>query len=427
MNYQKVKGTQDFYGNNAKKFRFLETITKEVAKNYGFEEIVTPIFENTEVFTRSVGDESDIVTKEMYTFLDKGKRSITLRPEGTAAVARSLLENKLYANNKVTKLFYFGPMFRYERPQAGRFRQFHQFGIEAFGPSNPLLDADIIMSAYTIFKKLGIQNIKLKINSIGDFKSRSNYAISLQEYFKDNIHELCGDCNRRLEKNPMRILDCKVDRDNPVLLNAPNISDYLNDESKNYFKEVLAVLDDFEIPYEVDHNLVRGLDYYTDTVFEYIIDSDDDLNGLAICAGGKYSDLIKSMGGPDIPGIGYAFGVERILAIMDKQDKFNLDEDTSIVVMALDPISKKYSLKLTNLLRNNGFYTELDYNNITMKQQFKLAERLNARYIIIIGEEERLTNKLTIKDTVLGTQNTIEKENIIEFLSQGVNQKYENA
>jgi histidyl-tRNA synthetase len=418
-NYQKVKGTQDFFGDYILKMRFVEALTKRVATNYGFKEIKTPIFENTEVFTR-LGDESDIVTKEMYTFMDKGNRSITLRPEGTAAVARSYIENKMYANNlPLNKFFYFGPMFRYERPQAGRFREFNQFGVEVYGEGSPLLDADVIISAYDIFKELGIKNIKLKINSIGDFDSRKNYVVALQTYFANNIHKMCSDCQRRLETNPMRILDCKVDKDNEVMLNAPKITDYLTEKSKAYFNEVLLVLKAFNIPFQVDNKLVRGLDYYTDTVFEYIIESDDELNGLAICAGGKYADMIKSMNGMDIPGIGYAFGVERIIAILDKQNNWpNISVFTDVVVLGLDQDSKLESLKVCNLLRQNGFVSDMDYKNTNMKNQFKLADKLASRFIIIIGEEERKNKVVTIKDTLLKTQDIIKNEEIVLYLKE---------
>lgn len=419
-NYQKVKGTQDFLGSLILKMRYVEKEAKDLISNYGFKEIKTPIFENTEVFTRSVGDESDIVTKEMYTFLDKGNRSITLRPEGTAAVVRSFIENKIYANNlPLNKFFYFGPMFRYERPQAGRFREFHQFGVEVFGDATALLDCDIIISAFNIFKKLNIKNIKLKINSIGDFLSRENYSKALKEYFKENIASMCSDCNRRLNTNPLRILDCKVDKDNPVLINAPKINDYLTSESRKYFNDVISILEKFEIPFEIDHSLVRGLDYYTDTVFEFIIDSDDELNGLAICAGGKYGNLVKSMSGLDIPGIGYAFGVERIIAVMDKQEIWpEIEKNCDVVVMGLDEESKLETLKLATTIRNNGFICDLDYKSITMKQQFKLADKLNARFIIIVGETERLNNQVTIKDTINKTQVTINNNEIIEYLKE---------
>jgi histidyl-tRNA synthetase len=355
--YQKVKGTQDFIGLEAKKLRYVESKIRSVIEKYGYEEIITPIFENTEVFVRSAGEESDIVSKEMYTFLDKGGRSLTLRPEGTAPVVRSFLENKLYAQRNLNKFYYFGPMFRYERPQAGRFREFNQFGIETFGTSSPLLDADVIISGTEIFNALGIKNIKLKINTIGDFPSRTAYAKLLQDYFRNNISSLCRDCNRRLENNPLRILDCKIDKDNPVLKNAPKIDTVLSDEAKIYFQSVIDILDAYGVNYEVDRNLVRGLDYYTDTVFEYILDSNDELGGLAICAGGKYSDMVKSFKGPDIPGIGYAFGIERIIAIMDLQNLFPaLETGADIVLIGLDEKAKEKTLLYANALRRVGFY-----------------------------------------------------------------------
>lgn len=417
--YQKVKGTQDFVGIDAKKLRFIETNIRTVIEKYGFEEIITPIFENTEVFVRSSGEESDIVSKEMYTFLDKGNRSLTLRPEGTAAVVRCFLENKLYAQRSLNKYYYFGPMFRYERPQAGRFREFHQFGIETFGTSSPYLDADVIISASEIFKALGINNIKLKINTIGDFASRAAYAKLLKEYFGANISSLCSDCARRLEKNPLRILDCKVDRENPLLKNAPKIDSVLSPESKAYFQHVLEILDASGINYEIDSNLVRGLDYYTDTVFEYILDSDDELNGLAICAGGKYSDLVRSFNGPDIPGIGYAFGIERIIAIMDKENLFpDFRSGADIVLISLDEKSKEKALLMAKDLRKAGFYAELDYVNFNLKPQFKLSDQVSAKYLLIIGEEERKNKIYTIKNNLTKEQVSVSEAKIIEFFKE---------
>lgn len=419
--YQKVKGTLDFYDDSAIKYRYVEEAITKVIKKYGYNEIITPIFENTDLFVRSSGDESDIVTKEMYTFLDKGKRSITLRPEGTASVVRSFLENKMYVNSNLTKLYYFGPMFRYERPQTGRYRQFTQFGVEAFGSSSPLLDADVIISAYQIFKSLGINNLVLKINTIGDLESRTAYVNILKEYFKKDIKSLCSDCNNRLEKNPLRILDCKVDSESPIIKNAPKITDSLTNEAKEYFKKVLKTLDYNNIKYLVDENLVRGLDYYTDTVFEFIIESDDNLNGLAICGGGKYSDMVKSFGGPDIPGIGYAFGIERVISIMEEKNLFpELDRIADIVLIALDDEAKLHSLKLANTLRANGYFAEIDYINTTMKQQFKLSDKLNAKFIIIIGEDELKSESLTIKNSKTKLQETIKETELLEYLKENL-------
>lgn len=419
--YRKVKGTQDFFGIEAKKLRHLEGIIRAVIEKFGYEEIITPIFENTEVFVRSSGEESDIVSKEMYTFDDKGGRSLTLRPEGTAPVVRAFLENKLYARRALNKYYYFGPMFRYERPQAGRYREFNQFGIEAFGASSPYLDADVIISAAEIFKALGIENIKLKINTIGDFASRAAYSALLKEHFGKGISSLCDDCARRLDRNPLRILDCKIDRDNPLLKNAPKIEAVLSAEAKAYFQKVLKILDASGISYEVDPNLVRGLDYYTDTVFEFILESDDELGGLAVCAGGKYSDLVRSFNGPDIPGIGYAFGIERIIAIMDKQNLFpDLASRADIVLISLDEEAKEKALLLARALRGAGFIAELDYQNFNLKPQFRLSEQVDAKFLVIIGEEELKNKQLAVKNALTKEQELIPETKILEYFKENL-------
>ncbi|MDY0064015.1 MAG: histidine--tRNA ligase [Bacilli bacterium] len=419
-NYQKIKGTQDFYGDYILKYRYVEKVASDVAKKYGFGEMKTPVFENTEVFVRSVGEESDVVSKEMYTFTDKGNRSITLRPEGTAVIARSFTENKLYAGSlPFYKYFYSGPMYRYERPQAGRYREFHQFGVEVFGQGSYLQDVDVIASAYAIINKLKIENIQLKINSIGDFSSREVYQQALRQYFQNHIESMCSDCGRRIHTNPMRILDCKVDKNNPVMNNAPQIVDFLNPNSQSYFKRVTQSLDLLHIPYEIDLQLVRGLDYYTDTVFEFIINSDDEFNGLALCAGGKYSELIKSFNGMDIPGIGYAFGIERLIALMDKQNKWPvLHNDTDFFLIALDSISQQEALQLAVQLRQLGWTVEMDYLHTNLKNQFKVSEKLHARYLIIIGEEERKSEQFVIKDTQNKTQTTINKTALLQKKTQ---------
>ncbi len=422
-NYQKVKGTKDFFGDKSIKLAFIENVTREVAINYGYGEIVTPIFENTDVFVKNVGEDSDVVNKEMYTFIDKGKRSITLRPEGTAAVARSFIENKMYANNlPLTKLFYFGPMFRYEQPQTGRFREFRQFGVEVYGNGSYLLDCDVIMSAYAIFKKLGLKNIKLKINSIGNLESRKLYSNALKDYFSKYVSNMCDDCKRRIETNPMRILDCKSDRNLEIdgvkiMDNAPKINNYLTDEAKEYFDDVVNTLKSFNIPYDVDYNLVRGLDYYTDTVFEFIIESDDELNGLALGGGGKYADMIKSMVNIDIPGIGYAIGVDRLISVMEKQELFgNTDVNVDAIIIALDKESKQYGLSLAIKLRESGLIVDMDYKNLNMKPQFKLCDKLNPKYIIIIGEEERLSGNLSVKNSLTKTQELVNVKKIIDYI-----------
>lgn len=422
-NYQKIKGTRDFYGDKSIKLAYIENITREIAIQYGYGEIVTPIFENTDVFVKNVGEDSDVVNKEMYTFIDKGKRSITLRPEGTAAVARCFIENKMYASNlPLTKLFYFGPMFRYEQPQTGRYREFRQFGVEIYGNGSYLLDCDVIMSAYAIFKKLNLKNIKLKINSIGNMESRKLYSNALKQYFSKYIDNMCDDCKRRINTNPLRILDCKNDKNLiidgiNIMENAPKINEYLTEEAKEYFNDVVNTLKSFNIPYEVDYNLVRGLDYYTDTVFEFVIESDDELNGLALGGGGKYADMIKSMVGIDVPGIGYAIGVDRLISVMENQNLFtDINPKVDVVIIALDKDSKVYGLSLAVKLRESGITCEMDYKNVNMKPQFKLCDKLNPKYIIIIGEEERESGNLTVKNCLLKTQEIVNAEKIIDYI-----------
>lgn len=417
MSYQKLKGTLDFYQQEAAKMRFIEEKAKTILNTFGFEEIITPIIEPTDVFVRSSGDSSDIVNKEMYTFNDRGNRSITLRPEGTASVVRSFLENKLYVNSPLTKLYYCGPMFRYERPQAGRYRQFMQFGIEVFGEGSAFLDADVIISAYQLLSALGIKGIQLKINTIGDFISRKDYAAKLQAYFAGKMDDFCEDCQKRLTKNPLRILDCKVDANKDIVQQAPKIKDSLSAASLSHFKEVTDILSMMQIPYQVDETLVRGLDYYTDTVFEFILDVPGELQGLAICAGGKYADLVKNFGGPDIPGIGYAFGMERIMMVMNSQALFaDIFKKTDVIMICLDEDSKKLGLEFANQLRSENLIVEMDYNNYSLKQQFKLADKVNPQYIIIIGEEERTSGIFTIKNTQKNTQEKIKKENIVTYI-----------
>ena len=419
MGYQKVKGTQDFIGLDAKKMRYIQdTLVKQISC-FGFEEIVTPIMENTEVFVKNVGETSDIVTKEMYTFLDKGGRSITLRPEGTAAIARSYLENKMYGDAGIKKLYYVGPMFRYERQQAGRYRQFNQFGVEVFGKAGAMLDADLIATGAALFNSLGLKNITLKINSIGDSLSRNNYSKALKEYFAKYIDTFCSDCQTRIKTNPLRILDCKVDAGRDELLNAPKLPDFLTQEAKDYFNEVKKYLDDLGIKYVVDDNLVRGLDYYTDTVFEFIINTDDELNGLAIGAGGRYANMLYDMGKIDMPGIGFGIGLERVKLLMEKEGIFDsLNSDTDLFIMGLDEASKINALVLANTLRKEGVVCEIDYASTSMKSQFKTAERVNAKYIAIIGEEERLSGTLNLKNCETKEQITIKQDEILNFIKR---------
>ena len=420
MGYQKIKGTIDYLGLDTKKRRYVEGVFRDICLKYNIEEVILPTIENTEVFVRSSGEGSDVVTKEMYTFLDKGDRSITLRPEGTAGVVRAFLENKLYVNPGLKKYFYTGPMFRYERPQAGRYREFNQFGVEFFAVDSYLLDASVIALGYEMLKKLGFSddNFILHVNTIGNFESRTNYQKALVDYFTPVIDNLCPDCKVRLAKNPMRILDCKVDKDNDILIRAPKIKDYLTDESKEYFNGLLKTLDKLNIKYVVDDNLVRGLDYYTDTVFEFISQGSGPLSGLAIIAGGKYADLVRTFGGPDIPGIGFGIGLERIIGLVDSFNLYpeSISKKVDYVVIGLDEDSKVYTFNVAKTLRDLGKVVELDYANTSFKAQFKVVDRVNPENILIFGEEEVKNGNVTIKNNQTGEQKTISYKEFLESI-----------
>ncbi|MEG2351261.1 MAG: histidine--tRNA ligase, partial [Bacilli bacterium] len=417
---QKPKGTQDIYGKKAKTIKYLEKLIESVAEKYNFSYSRTPVFERSEVFHRGVGDTTDIVTKETYDFIDRGNRQMTLRPEGTAALVRCFLENKLYSEN-INKFWYFEPMFRYERPQSGRFREHYQFGFEAFGSNDPMLDAEIISIPVTIYKLLGLKGIKVNVNTLGDAESRKNYRIALINYFKPYINDLCDDCKQRLEKNPLRILDCKVDCEKEIMKNIPKMSDYLNDESKVFFESVKKYLDAYEINYEVKDTLVRGLDYYTHTVFEV----EADIKGFGaqnvLCGGGRYNSLIKTLDGPDTPALGFGMGVERLMNALEAEEIVVGDKKTlDCFIITISDNEKTYAAKLLYDLRINGFSVDADYLSKNLKGQFKEADKYNSKFIIILGEEEVKTGMLTVKDMILKEENKIYKEEIIDFLDMNV-------
>lgn len=417
MRINKIKGTLDFYGYEVEKYRYIETVCVDIAKKFGYSEVITPIFESTDVFVRSVGESSDIVNKEMYTFTDRGNRSLTLRPEGTAPMMRMFVENKLYVNPGVAKYYYFGPIFRYERPQKGRYHQFTQFGVETYGLENPLLDADVINLACKIMNALGIKNVKVCLNTLGSKEARAAYVPALKEYFTPHLEEMCADCKVRYEKNPLRMLDCKVDANTDVMKNVPRISDYLTEDDKQYFEDLKSALEVLGIKYEVSDKLVRGLDYYSNDVFELIYDNpESSINGLTLCAGGRYNDMGRDFDGPDIKAIGFAFGVERLSMALDelgiKVPDSGLDQ---VTVITLGKEVKKVGLKLVDYLRTKGIPTEIDYQSENLKPQFKLAERNKSRYIIIIGEDEVTNNIMTIKDTVLQQESKISVSELNKF------------
>ena len=415
--YQKVKGTYDLLPKETKKWQALEKTIRNVSKIYNYEEIRTPIFENTELFHRSVGSETDIVSKETYDFIDRGKRKITLRPEGTAPVVRSYIENKLYADKiPVKKLYYMGAMFRYERPQKGRYRQFAQFGAEAFGSSSPMLDAEIINYAVSVIKALKIKDIEVHINSIGDEESKILYKDALITYLKKDIKTLCKDCQTRYITNPLRILDCKIDKDTELLKNAPKPIDYLNKESKEHFDKLLEYLDAMEINYIVDSSLVRGLDYYTHTVFEVNANLTTLGAQNTICGGGRYNDLVSSLGGPQIPGVGFAFGLERLMFALESID-FKGDPDyLHLYLMILGEEQKADGMKMLNRCRLGGLICDMDFLDKNLKAQFKLADNLKARFIAIYGENERLKDEINIKDKETGKEITINKHKLYNHI-----------
>lgn len=410
------RGTQDILPGEVEKWQLIEKNARELCERFQYKEIRTPIFEHTDLFLRSVGDTTDIVQKEMYTFEDRGGRSITLRPEGTAAVVRSFVEQKMFGNaNQPVKLFYMGPMFRYERPQAGRFRQFVQFGVEALGSADPAIDAEVISLAMSLYQSLGLKKLKLVINSLGDKESRNAHREALINHFQPRIDEFCSDCKSRLEKNPMRILDCKKDRDHELMKNAPSILQYLNEESKTYFENLQAYLTDLGIPFEVDPNLVRGLDYYNHTAFEIMSDAEGFGAITTLCGGGRYNGLVEEVGGPETPGIGFALSIERFLAALNAEKiELSVNDGIDCYLVSLGEDAKKYNVRLLHSLRLAGFSAEMDYLNRKIKAQFKAADRLNAKYVAVLGEEELKENKINVKSMETGEQTEYPLDQFIE-------------
>ena len=424
---QKPKGTYDLFGENAEKVIYLKKIIEALMDKYNYKYFETPIFETSELFHRGVGETTDIVNKETYDFKDRGDRNLTLRPEGTAGIVRSFIENKLYTLSMPVKAWYFGPMFRYERPQAGRYREFRQFGVEAFGSNDPMMDAEVISIIVNFFKLLGLKGIKVNINSLGDKESRENYRTALLDYFKPYINDLCEDCRNRYEKNPLRILDCKVDSDKDIMKNAPKLTDYLNEESKEHLAKVKTYLDSMNIDYVVNPSIVRGLDYYTHTVFEVEANIKGFGSQNVLGAGGRYNHLVENIGGPSVPGVGFAIGIERLMLALEAEN-INLTEEKNIDVYAFSQglNDNSYLMNIVNMIRLNGFNVEMDYLNRNMKNNFKKADKLKAKYIIIIGSTEVENNILTVKNNETLEEFKIKKEEIIDFLDSKLGDINEN-
>ena len=413
MKLQKPKGTQDILPGDSAKWQYVENVARETFKKYNYGEIRTPMFEHYEVISRSVGDTTDIVTKEMYDFHDKGDRHITLRPEGTAPVVRSYVENKLFAPEvqKPVKVYYIGSMFRYERPQAGRLREFHQLGVECFGSKNPATDVETIAMAYQLFNTLGIKDVTLHLNSLGNTDSRLAYRQALIDYLTPMRESLSKDSQRRLEENPLRVLDSKEKEDKVAVENAPSILDYLDEESQTHFDEVRAMLDSLNIPYVIDTNMVRGLDYYNHTIFEFITTIDK--SELTICAGGRYDSLVEYFGGPETAGYGFGLGLERLLLVLDKQGiKLPVEESLDVYIAVLGSGANGKALELVQSIRYQGFKAERDYLGRKIKAQFKSADTFKAKTVITLGESEVESGVVKVKNNATREEVTVSFEEL---------------
>lgn len=417
MAFQKPKGTVDILPGVSKKWQYIEEISRMVMGDYQFHEMRTPIFESYELFSRGVGETSDIVSKEMYDFMDKGDRRLALRPEGTAAIVRAYVENKLFGpeHSNPYKVYYMGPMFRYERPQGGRQRQFHQLGVEVFGSNNPATDVETMALAMDLFHQFGLKEFKLVINSLGDKTSRDAYRAALIAYLEPHFDELSHDSQVRLHKNPLRVLDSKDKKDNEIVKNAPSILDFLNEESSNHFETVKTMLEALEIPFEIDHKMVRGLDYYNHTIFEIMSDADGFGSLTTLCAGGRYNGLVEEIGGPETPGFGFGMGLERLMIALDSEN-VEIPElnELDVYVVGLGDETNIETLKLVQNIREFGFSAERDYLNRKAKAQFKTAAKLNAKVVLTVGESELENQVVNFKVMKTGKQETVSMKEIYQ-------------
>lgn len=418
----KPKGTKDIYGSEAKKWQYVSKVIDEVMEKYNYKFIRVPVFESSELFHRGVGETTDIVTKETYDFIDRGGRNMTLRPEGTAGVVRSYIENKMYGEvSQPIKFYYNMPMYRYERPQAGRLRELTQFGWEIIGSDDPLSDAEAISLAVNIYKILGLKGIKVNINSLGDAESRNNYREALINHFKPHIDELCEDCRERLEKNPLRIIDCKVDADKEVMRKAPKTIDYLNKESKKRFEKVKEYLEVMGVEYTVDPSVVRGLDYYNHTVFEVEANIKDFGAQNVIGGGGRYNNMIETLGGPSTPAIGFAAGFDRLMIALEKENiKLPVSDFADLFLLYVNEDEKKYAAYLANDLRMNGFIVETDYLNRGLKAQFKQADRLNSKFAIVLNSDDLKNNEVKIKNNKTKDEEIVSLDALIYYLDENL-------
>ena len=412
----KPKGTYDVYGLDAKKREYVNEIIKGICQKYNFVNVETPVFEDSSLFHRSAGETSDLVSKETYDFKDRGDRNLTLRPEGTAGIVRLFIENKLYGNmTEPVKVYYNEKMYRYERPQSGRNREFTQFGVEMIGSDDIASDVEVISLCYNIFNLLGLDSV-IKINTLGDRESRERYHDALTNYLKPHIKDLCEDCQRRFETNPLRILDCKVDGDKDVIKNAPKIAHYLNEESLNRYNKLKEELDLLEINYEEDSNLVRGLDYYNHVVFEINVNIDG-IDTLAIGGGGRYNNLVESLDGPSVPAVGFAIGFDRLMMCLDMAHvNIPVNNDVDVYIMYVSDTEKDTALYIAQNLRLNGFITEMDYLGKGLKGQFKAADRFNAKYLVILNDKDLEDMMVNVKDNVTKEEEKVNINDLSDYL-----------
>ncbi len=417
--YKAPKGTRDVLPEQSYQWQFLEARIREIVKKYGFLEARTPVFEHTELFLRGVGETTDIVQKEMYTFLDKGERSITLKPEGTAGIVRMFVENNLFADTQPTKMFYlYSPTFRYERPQAGRLREHHQFGVEFFGASKPSADAECIAVAAELLQSLGCDGLTVRLNSIGDSNCRPNYHAALKDYLKEHYDDLCETCKVRYETNPLRVLDCKVESCQKIANGAPVIADYLCDDCREHQTQLLKLLDGMGLKYEIDLRLVRGLDYYTKTVFE--ITSENIGSQSAVCGGGRYDGLVEEIGGPHTPGVGFGLGMERLLLVLEnigvtieKPVRYDL------YIASMGAEAEEQAFLLAQGVRGLGGKVEIDHIGRSVKAQMKYADKIGARYVLVLGGDELAKGEAKLKRMSDGQEQTtaLNAESIINLMS----------
>ena len=403
-----VRGTKDIIGEEAKKYIYISNVAQKMFENYGYNFVKTPIFEETELFKRGIGEATDVVEKEMYTFKDRGDRSITLRPENTASLVRCYLENAIYAKEDISRFYYNGSMFRYERPQAGRQREFNQIGIEVFGEKSPKVDAEVIAIGYKFLEKLGISDLEVKINSVGSKESRTIYREKLIEHFSKHLDDMCDDCKDRINRNPLRLLDCKVDKDKDFYKSAPNIIDFLFEDERKHYEDVKKYLDVFGIKYTEDSTLVRGLDYYSSTVFEIVTNKLGSQG--TVLGGGRYDNLLKELGDKDIPAVGFATGVERIMMLLGENYPKN---NPDVYIAWLGENTSETALKIAESLRDNDIKVYIDYSEKGMKSHMKKADKLSVRYCIILGEDELNKGIVLLKDFSTREQKEVKIEEII--------------